>query len=168
MVNESSVFGAIGFWCIEGRFVRRTVKKSSSIRALSHPTTTPDAHFVLHASDNPSAAMHQQLILIDARGHLLGRLASILAKELLNGQKIVVVRCEEINISGSLFRNKLKYFAFLRKRTATNPTRGHWHFRAPSRILFKTIRGMIPHKTERGAAALERLKVRPESTCNTH
>jgi large subunit ribosomal protein L13Ae len=104
--------------------------------------------------------MHQPIIIIDARGHLLGRLASTLAKELLNGQKVVVVRCEEINISGSLFRNKLKYFAFLRKRTATNPTRGHWHFRAPSRILFKTIRGMIPHKTERGAAALERLKVR--------
>ena len=30
--------------------------------------------------------------------------------------------------------------------------------RAPSRILWRTIRGMIPHKTPRGAAALERLK----------
>ena len=32
------------------------------------------------------------------------------------------------------------------------------HFRAPSRILWRTIRGMIPHKTKRGATALERLK----------
>ena len=39
--------------------------------------------------------------------HLLGRLASIISKQILNGQKIVVVRCEEINISGSFFRNKV-------------------------------------------------------------
>jgi ribosomal protein L13 len=46
-------------------------------------------------------------IIIDGKGHLLGRLASILAKQILSGQKIVVVRCEEINISGSFFRNKV-------------------------------------------------------------
>lgn len=46
-------------------------------------------------------------ILIDAKGHLLGRLASILAKEILNGQKVTVVRCEEVNVSGSFFRNKV-------------------------------------------------------------
>lgn len=44
--------------------------------------------------------------------------------------------------------------------TRFNPTRGGpFHFRAPSRILYKAIRGMMPHKTARGAAALERLKV---------
>lgn len=40
-------------------------------------------------------------VVIDARGHLLGRLASVIAKQLLGGKKIVVVRCEEILISGS-------------------------------------------------------------------
>jgi len=45
-------------------------------------------------------------IVIDGKGHLLGRLASIVAKQLLNGQKIVVVRCEELNISGEFFRAK--------------------------------------------------------------
>jgi large subunit ribosomal protein L13Ae len=89
---------------------------------------------------------------------MLGRLASVIAKELLNGQRIVLVRTEEMNISGSLFRNKLKFAQFLRKRTATNPTRGHWHMRSPSKILWRVIRGMIPHKTKRGQAALDRLK----------
>jgi ribosomal protein L13 len=46
-------------------------------------------------------------IVIDGKGHLLGRLASIISKQILSGQKIVVVRCEEINISGSFFRNKV-------------------------------------------------------------
>jgi large subunit ribosomal protein L13Ae len=39
----------------------------------------------------------------------LGRLSAIVAKAVLNGQKIVVVRCEGINISGNFYRNKLKY-----------------------------------------------------------
>ncbi|PIG79372.1 AMP-binding domain protein [Aspergillus arachidicola] len=99
-------------------------------------------------------------VVIDGKGHLLGRLASTVAKQLLNGQKIVVVRCEALNISGEFFRAKLKYHAYLRKITRFNPTRGGpFHFRAPSRILYKAVRGMIPHKTARGAAAMERLKV---------
>lgn len=53
--------------------------------------------------------MFDKVVVIDARGHLLGRLASYVAKQLLSGQRIVVVRCEGINISGSLFRNKTKF-----------------------------------------------------------
>ncbi|KAK5996138.1 60S ribosomal protein L16 [Cladobotryum mycophilum] len=101
----------------------------------------------------------ESVVVIDGKGHLLGRLASIVAKQLLNGQKIVIVRCEALNISGEFFRAKLKYHAYLRKMTRFNPTRGGpFHFRAPSRIFYKAVRGMIPHKTARGAAALERLK----------
>lgn len=95
---------------------------------------------------------------MDARHHMLGRLASILAKELLHGQRVVVVRCEEICMSGGLVRQKMKYLRFLRKRMNTKPSHGPIHFRAPSRILWRTIRGMIPHKTKRGAAALARLR----------
>lgn len=90
---------------------------------------------------------------------MLGRLASTIAKQVLNGQKIVVVRAEALNISGEFFRNKLKYHDFLRKATVFNKTRGPFHFRAPSRILYKAIRGMVSHKTARGKAALERLKI---------
>ncbi|CAK9201107.1 unnamed protein product [Sphagnum troendelagicum] len=99
-----------------------------------------------------------KVVVVDARHHMLGRLASILAKELLNGQRVVVVRCEEICLSGGLVRQKMKYLRFLRKRMNTKPSKGPIHFRAPARILWRTIRGMIPHKTKRGAAALERLK----------
>ncbi|WFD43834.1 60S ribosomal protein L16A [Malassezia psittaci] len=98
--------------------------------------------------------------IIDGKGHLLGRLASIIAKQLLSGQKITVVRSELINVSGNFFRNKLKYLAFMHKRHLVNPKKqGPFHHRAPSRILIRAIRGMIPHKTARGAAAMERLKV---------
>ncbi|KAK3814297.1 MAG: 60S ribosomal protein L16 [Benniella sp.] len=101
----------------------------------------------------------EKVVVIDGKGHLLGRLASIVAKQALSGQRVVVVRCEELNISGSFFRNKLKYHAFLRKRCVVNPARGAFHFRAPSRIFYRAIRGMVPHKTARGAAALDRIKL---------
>merc|ERR1712062_96182 len=97
-------------------------------------------------------------IVIDARGHLLGRLASIVAKTILQGQRVVVVRCEGMNISGNFYRNRLKYLEFLRKRMNTNPKRGPYHFRAPSKIFWRTVRGMLPHKLTRGTEALNRLK----------
>lgn len=105
------------------------------------------------------SAMVRKYVIVDGRGHLMGRLASIVAKQVLSGQKVVIVRCEDINISGSLFRNKLKYHDFLHKRTRSNPKKGPFHFRAPSRIFYRVVRGMIPHKTARGQAALNRLKV---------
>ncbi|XP_071492817.1 large ribosomal subunit protein uL13-like [Diadema antillarum] len=100
-----------------------------------------------------------KVLVIDGRGHLLGRLASIVSKNLLQGQKVVVVRCELINISGSFYRNKLKYMQFMRKRTNTKPSRGPYHLRSPSRMFWRVIRGMLPHKRTRGKDALERLKV---------
>jgi large subunit ribosomal protein L13Ae len=103
--------------------------------------------------------MFEKEIVIDGRGHLVGRLASKVAKELLNGQRVVVVRCELLQRSGSLFRNKLKYHEFLNKGMNTNPRRGQFHFRAPSRIFWRVVRGMLPHKTPKGAAALGKLKV---------
>ncbi|TGZ79150.1 ribosomal protein L13 [Ascodesmis nigricans] len=101
----------------------------------------------------------EPVVVIDGKGHLLGRLASTVAKQLLNGQKIVVVRCENLNISGEFFRAKLKYHAYLRKATRFNKTHGPFHFRAPSRIFYKAVRGMVAHKTARGKAAMDRLKV---------
>eukprot|EP00921_Rhytidocystis_pertsovi_P007715 GHVQ01012781.1.p3 GENE.GHVQ01012781.1~~GHVQ01012781.1.p3 ORF type:complete len:143 (+),score=22.91 GHVQ01012781.1:616-1044(+) len=40
----------------------------------------------------------------------------------------------------------------------TNPRKGPFHLRAPSKILWRVVRGMIPHKTARGQLALGRLR----------
>merc|ERR1711971_396834 len=96
-------------------------------------------------------------IVIDCRDHLNGRLCSIVAKELLAGQKIILVRCEEMVISGSIVRNQTKYAQFRAKRMNTNPRKGPFHFRSPARIVWRTIRGMVHQKTARGQAAIGRL-----------
>lgn len=97
--------------------------------------------------------------VIDGKGHLMGRLASICAKELLEGKKIVIIRCDKIEKSGKHIRNKLKIISRSKKRTNTNPKHGPFHFKTPSQVFWKTIRGMIPHKTFRGSSALMRLKL---------
>merc|ERR1711976_457001 len=97
-------------------------------------------------------------VVIDGRGHLMGRLASIVAKNILNGNKVVIVRCEGINLSGNFYRNKLKVLKFLRLRCNVKPARGPFHFRAPSKMFWRTVRGMVPYKTERGKEAMKRLQ----------
>lgn len=103
--------------------------------------------------------MFEKEIVIDGRGHMLGRLASIVAKELLNGQRVAVVRCEAINISGSLFRNWLNKQEVVHKRCNTNPKKYFVHYKSPSRMFWRSLRAMLPHKKARGAAALSRLRV---------
>ncbi|KAB2602119.1 60S ribosomal protein L13a-1-like [Pyrus ussuriensis x Pyrus communis] len=98
-------------------------------------------------------------VVVDGHHHMLGRLAAVVAKDLLNGQPIAVVRAEQIAISGGLVRQKMKYMRFLRKRMNTQPSHGPIHYRSPAKIFWRTVRGMIPHKTKRGAEALARLKV---------
>ncbi|KAG0200699.1 60S ribosomal protein L16B, partial [Mortierella sp. NVP41] len=54
-------------------------------------------------SDIRHSTFKDMVVVIDGKGHLLGRLASIVAKQALTGQRVVVVRCEELNVSGSFF-----------------------------------------------------------------
>merc|ERR1712055_330191 len=101
--------------------------------------------------------MGQKPLLIDAAGHLKGRLGAFVAKLLLQGQVVKILRCEQIMLSGPFYRNKAIFLSYLRKRCNVNPRRGPFHFRAPSKIFYKCVRGMLPIKTNRGREALKRL-----------
>jgi len=54
-------------------------------------------------------------------------------------------------------RNRVKYAQFRKKRMNTNPSRGPFHFKAPAKMFWRTVRGMVNQKTARGQAALGRL-----------
>eukprot|EP00754_Rhynchopus_humris_P034888 Rhum_TRINITY_DN16486_c0_g1::Rhum_TRINITY_DN16486_c0_g1_i1::g.163305::m.163305/K02872/RP-L13Ae, RPL13A; large subunit ribosomal protein L13Ae len=100
-------------------------------------------------------------VVIDMRGHLIGRICSVVAKQLMMGQKVTLVRCEGAQMSGSFIRNKLKFLNILRKRHMTNPKRGPFHPRSPSAIITRKVRGMITknerNHAKRGKAAMARL-----------
>lgn len=93
---------------------------------------------------------------IDAKGLVLGRMASIVAKRLLNGERIHIVNAEEAVISGrrlSILRESKEFLQVGHFR------RGPLHPRRPDMIVKKTVRGMLPRKKPRGQEALKRLRV---------
>ena len=97
--------------------------------------------------------------VVDGRGHLMGRLAAIVAKQLLRGEKIAVVRCEEMNVSQGLQRNKYRMANWMHKKHLTNPKKGPFHYRGPRKMFWRVVRGMLPYRTNNGMAALNRMKV---------
>ncbi len=94
--------------------------------------------------------------IIDASNKIAGRLASIVAKMLLEGEKVVIVNAEKAIISGN--PQFLKKF-FLERRHRGDPYKGPFYPRYPDQILKRMIRGMLPYKKEKGRNALKRLKV---------
>jgi large subunit ribosomal protein L13 len=96
------------------------------------------------------------MAVIDAQGAVMGRLASKVAKRLLNGEDITIVNAESVLITGTK-KDILTKFRARRKRG--KPRKGPHYPRMPDRILRRTVRGMLPYQRPHGRAALKRLKV---------
>ncbi|MEM3852584.1 MAG: 50S ribosomal protein L13 [Methanomassiliicoccales archaeon] len=96
------------------------------------------------------------MTIIDAKGAVLGRLASNVAKRLLNGEEITVVNAEELLLSGRLENSLQEYSAAYNRGKAI---RGPEFPRMPDRLFRRTVRGMLPFRTKRGRDAYRRLKV---------
>jgi len=98
----------------------------------------------------------ENAIIIDAKGLILGRMASIIAKRLLQGESIIVVNAEKTAISGKRLQIVKEAKTFLE---VGHPRKGPFHQRRPDRIVRRTIRGMLPRKKPKGMQAFKRLKV---------
>lgn len=97
--------------------------------------------------------------IINAENSIIGRLSSIIAKRLLNGEKIIIVNADKGLISGGGDFIAAKYFQRWRIKTKSNPMKGPFHPRETDKILKRTIRGMLPYHKSRGKAAYHRLVV---------
>lgn len=93
-------------------------------------------------------------MIIDGTDLMLGRLASFVARELLLGEKVDIVNCKDIVISGTK-QNILKNYK--RKREMGNPLHGPYFPRVAKLLVKRTIRGMLPYKKQRGREAFEKL-----------
>lgn len=95
-------------------------------------------------------------MVIDASEAILGRLASIVAKRLLSGERIVIVNAEKAVLSGKRLSLLREMKEFLQ---VGHPGKGPHHPRRPDRILRRTIRGMLPRRKPKGIEAYRRLRV---------
>ena len=91
-------------------------------------------------------------MIIDATNLILGRLASYVAKKALLGEKVDIINSEKSVISG---KKQQIYKETLRKRQRGIPLQGPYFPRQPDALVRRTIRGMIPYKTERGKKAFK-------------
>ena len=99
--------------------------------------------------------MSMMVAVIDAKGAVLGRLCTHVAKRLLEGETIVIVNSEAAIISGSVDMIKKRYRF---KREVGTYRKGPFYPRMPDQIVKRTVRGMIPYQTSHGREAFRRLK----------
>lgn len=99
-------------------------------------------------------------LVVDAGGMVAGRLASIVAKHLLNGYRIYVVNVEKAVITGTKERILNEFMKKLSIQSRVNPRRhGPFKPRSPEGIFRRMVRGMLPRKKARGKEAFRRLRV---------
>jgi large subunit ribosomal protein L13 len=96
------------------------------------------------------------MIVYDADGQILGRLCSIVAKQLLKGESVIVVNAEKAVISGSPKATKEQYAEKVRRG---DPYKGPFFPRMPDAILRRTVRGMLPWHKPTGRKVYKKLKV---------
>ncbi len=92
----------------------------------------------------------------DAENQIVGRLSSVVAKQLLNGEKVFVVNAEKAVLSG---RPKFKKDHYKQRYQRGDVYKGPFFPKQPDRILRRTIRGMLPWDRTRGRNAYRNLKI---------
>lgn len=103
---------------------------------------------------------YSKYIVYDAKDKVLGRLASTVAKELLNGKQVAVINAEKAFISGDKLKIAKRYRVRLNLQEKENPEHSPYWPRRPDMLVRRIIRGMLPyHKKPSGKAAYKRLRV---------
>jgi large subunit ribosomal protein L13 len=93
--------------------------------------------------------------VIDANQATLGRLSTIVAKYLLNGDEVHVINSEKAVVSG---KKRMIRDEYNEKRRIGTYRKGPYFHRSPERIVKRAIRGMIPYQKPRGREAYKRLR----------
>lgn len=102
----------------------------------------------------------EEEMVVDATNLKLGRMASYVAKNLMQGKKVVVVNAEKAIVTGKKKAILERYLLLLgrsQKRSIHRPS--VWYPRRPDKLVWYTIVRMLPRKKAKGKMAMHRLKV---------
>lgn len=129
-------------------------------RSVELPAQLANKFRIGYIWDSPPSGRNE--LIIDAAGHVAGRLASYVARWLLGNERfhIIVVNVQDSVITGEF--NMIVDWVKRRVsewRTHYNPEKvGPKYPRRPDRMFKRIVRGMLPRKQWRGRYALKRLK----------
>jgi ribosomal protein uL13 len=94
--------------------------------------------------------------IYNAENQILGRLSTVIAKQLLNDEKVIVVNCEKAVLSG---RPKYKEKFYLQRIHRGDVFKGPFFPKTPDGIFRRAVRGMLPWHKPKGRKAFKNLKV---------
>ncbi|MDP7002102.1 MAG: 50S ribosomal protein L13 [Candidatus Thalassarchaeaceae archaeon] len=107
--------------------------------------------------------MSENTTVYDATDKILGRLASLVAKEMISArksgsqQRVIIVNAEGAVVSGPRSKVLGDYRA---KYKLNHARKGPFYPRMPDKIIKRTVRGMLPYqKNSSGRGALRDLRV---------
>ncbi|MEM4230583.1 MAG: 50S ribosomal protein L13 [Candidatus Pacearchaeota archaeon] len=96
-------------------------------------------------------------IVIDGENCIMGRLASFVAKQALQGKQIDILNSEKVFITGNR-KDILEKYIKLRRKGKSQKMKGPLFPTMPEKILKRVIRGMMKYKEGRGKEAFKRIK----------
>ncbi len=96
------------------------------------------------------------MVLINAQGLIVGRLSSLVARKLLEGDEVTIINAEKAVVSGAKAMSFAEYKQAVDRGTTE---KGPYYPKRPDAIIKRTIRGMLPYKAQRGKDAMARLRV---------
>ncbi len=94
--------------------------------------------------------------VINVEGHILGRVASLIAQELLKGTEIKVVNASKSIITG---KKSMIIDKYRKKRELVHRRKGPFYPKRADRIFKRTVKGMLPIKKQKGKNAFSKLQV---------
>ena len=98
------------------------------------------------------------MIVFDAENEVMGRVASVVAKEALQGNEVSVINCEKAFISGTK-DNIVKEFKEIRALNLNRPEKGPFIYKDSEKIMRRKIRAMLPDfRVGRGRDAWKKIR----------
>lgn len=99
------------------------------------------------------------IMMINAEGLVAGRLASKIAKALINGETVTILNAEKALLIGNKTSILARYKVRVDAAVKSNPHRGPKYDRIPSKMLRKMIKGMLPNKKKTAERLLNNLSI---------
>ena len=97
-------------------------------------------------------------IVVDGTKMIAGRVASNFEKLLRKGNRVSIINCDKIMISGKKSSIVGEYEDFLKIHSIIHPQHGPFHPRRPDTMMKRMIRGMLPKEKPSKKTDLARLR----------
>ncbi|MCX6803440.1 MAG: 50S ribosomal protein L13 [Candidatus Diapherotrites archaeon] len=103
------------------------------------------------------------MMIVNVKGLIAGRVATKIAKAIINGEKVIVLKAQDLIITGNKDNIIEKFKVRVNAAVKSNPNYGPKYSRIPSRMFRKMVRSMLPTKQNTKDTMIKSLMVYNET-----